>query len=68
VSASTRGRVTILHTIFIEDVFDDGIRRAIVPSRVMIQIESDSGNRALPDIGATPAARRSHEFATDFEF
>lgn len=63
--AAAGRRFTAFDVAFVEDRFDDGVRRTVVPPRIMIQIEPNRGDRPCPDIGAAPAAGRSHELAAD---
>jgi len=52
-----RCRIAILDAVLVEDVFHDGIGRAIIPSRVVIKAESDCSDRTRANIRAPPAAR-----------
>src|SRR5260370_4417393 len=51
-----RCRFAILDAVFVKHAFDDRIGRSVVPSRIMIEVESDSRDRASADIPASPPA------------
>src|SRR5260370_12398202 len=57
-----RCRVAILDAVFVKHVLHHGIGRAVIPSRIMVKVESDRGDRASADIGASPAASGGPEF------
>src|SRR5712671_2406931 len=62
-----RRRVAILHAVFVKHVLHHGIRRAVVPGRIVIEVQSDRRNRARADIGTSPAAGGGQEFDSDLE-
>jgi hypothetical protein len=51
--------IAILDAVFVKDMFHQGIRRPIIPSWIVIEVQSDRRNRASADIGASPAAVRN---------
>jgi hypothetical protein len=60
-------RVEILDAVFVEHVLHHGIRRAVVPGGIVIEVQSDRRNRTRADIGASPAAGGGQEFDSDLE-
>jgi hypothetical protein len=62
-----RCRFAILDAILVKHVLHDGIRWAVVPSRIMIEVESDCCDGTSADIRASPAASLSQELNSDFE-
>jgi hypothetical protein len=62
-----RCRVAILEAVLVKHALHDGIGRAVIPGRIMIEVESDRRDRARADIRASPASGSRHEFNSDFE-
>ena len=60
-------RVAILDAVFVKHVLHHGIGRAAIPSRIMVEVESDRRDRARADIGASPPAGGGQEFNSDLE-
>jgi len=65
VGAALRRRPTTLDAVLVEDVFNDRVRRAVVPVRIVVVIKSDCGDRSLADIGASPTAAAAQELTAD---
>ena len=52
-----------LEVVFVEDRFHHRVRRAVVPTRVVVVIEPDRSDGAFADVGAAPAATAGQKFA-----
>ena len=66
-SSLLRRRIAILDAVFVKNVFHQGIRWPIIPSWIVIEVQSDRRNCASANIGASPAAGGGEEFHSDFE-
>ena len=62
-----RRRIAIFHPVLIKHVIHHRIRRTVIPSRIVIEVESDRRDRASADIRTLPTAGRGQEFNSDFE-
>jgi len=65
IGAALRRQPTTLNTVLVEDMFDDRVRRTIVPTRIVVVIEPDSGDRSFTDIRATSTTAAGKEFIAD---
>jgi hypothetical protein len=60
-------RFATFDVVLVEDIFSNGVGRAIIPTRIVVQVEPDRGDRPKADIGASPTTGLSHELCSDSE-
>jgi hypothetical protein len=62
-----RRRFAILNPVLVKQMLGHRVRRAVIPSWIVIEIKFDRCDCASPDIRTSPAASRSQEFSSDLE-
>jgi hypothetical protein len=65
VGTSLGRRLATLDVVFVENGLGDHMRRAIVPTWIVVVIEPDGGDRSLADIGATPPPTPAKKLTAD---
>jgi hypothetical protein len=63
--ASLGRRLATLDVVFVENGLGGRIRRALVPTWIVVVIEPDGGDRSLAYIGATPPPTPAKELTAN---
>lgn len=61
------GSLTVLDAVLIEEMLDNAEGRPVIPDRVVIEVQTDRGNRSGSDVRAAPPSGCGLELAANLE-